>query len=611
MTRLTQLCTSTILTTFLIGSAALADVSPLDVWDDWQELLERADTTASFDQSISDGILTINNLTLTGQDQDGDDFQIKLGSLVFQDQGDGSVAVLLPNDAPIVLITGTEKLTLNQSHRDLSLVISGSDNDLTYSYSAADLALKVVELITDGEKTNGINADLTLTGLNGTTHSQGTHLRKISQDIRIKSMAYSMDFALDTLEEKGTSSGAITDLHSRFNLTLPENLKTATIDAIFAAGFIIAGDISYGDLSSHMTFHDDDEAVDISLTSKAGKITTAVEQGRKTLMDVSQSVSFGPTTMHIDVDRLNGNEAVLVDLALNQIGGDFTIAFPDIFDTDNDVEASFTEALEAGLKLAARFGYTGVNGSFSFHEGDKSASGTLTSASADLDLALDRQAVRYSTRSLDIDITAETSELPIGPIKVSASELSNTFEIPLNVTTDPTPFSYHDRYINLIISENLWAMFDPEKMLPRGAATYILDLAGTGNWLVDPFDEDLQRGRHKGPKGELHSLDLNELQLNVAGVDLTGTGSFTFNNDDLETFGGVPAPIGALDLKLIGFNQMLDTLIELGLLPKDQAMGARMGLGLFTIAGDGEDTLISHIETTTDGKVLANGKRLK
>ncbi|MEM1234851.1 MAG: DUF2125 domain-containing protein, partial [Pseudomonadota bacterium] len=84
-----------------------------------------------------------------------------------------------------------------------------------------------------------------------------------------------------------------------------------------------------------------------------------------------------------------------------------------------------------------------------------------------------------------------------------------------------------------------------------------------------------------------------------------------FNNEDLFTFGGFPAPDGAVDLRLVGGNGLIDALIQMGLLPPDQAMGARMMLGLFMTPSDGPDTLTSRIEVRPDGQVLANGQRIR
>ncbi|MGI9393360.1 MAG: DUF2125 domain-containing protein, partial [Boseongicola sp.] len=68
---------------------------------------------------------------------------------------------------------------------------------------------------------------------------------------------------------------------------------------------------------------------------------------------------------------------------------------------------------------------------------------------------------------------------------------------------------------------------------------------------------------------------------------------------------------GVANLMLVGGNGLLDKLVGMGLLPDEQAMGARMMMGLFARPGDGPDTLVSTIEVNEDGSVLANGQRIK
>jgi hypothetical protein len=104
---------------------------------------------------------------------------------------------------------------------------------------------------------------------------------------------------------------------------------------------------------------------------------------------------------------------------------------------------------------------------------------------------------------------------------------------------------------------------------------------------------------------------VNALTLALAGARLTGGGDFTFDNDDLSTFPGMPKPTGALELELTGGNALLDTLVAMGLLPQEQAMGARMMLGMFARPGSSPDSLTSRIEVTEEGQVLANGQRLR
>ena len=92
---------------------------------------------------------------------------------------------------------------------------------------------------------------------------------------------------------------------------------------------------------------------------------------------------------------------------------------------------------------------------------------------------------------------------------------------------------------------------------------------------------------------------------------MTGTGAFTFDNTDMTTFAGMPAPDGKLDLKLMGGNGLLDKLVTMGLLSSDDAMGARMMVSMFANAGaEGTDELTSTIEFK-DKILYANGQRMQ
>ena len=101
-------------------------------------------------------------------------------------------------------------------------------------------------------------------------------------------------------------------------------------------------------------------------------------------------------------------------------------------------------------------------------------------------------------------------------------------------------------------------------------------------------------------------MNVNELQITIAGADLTGNAAFEFDNSL-----GMPMPAGIANLRLVGGNGLLDTLVGMGLVPEEQAMGARMMLGLFARPGEGEDTLESVIEMKEDGSITANGQRIR
>ncbi len=209
-------------------------------------------------------------------------------------------------------------------------------------------------------------------------------------------------------------------------------------------------------------------------------------------------------------------------------------------------------------------------------------------------------------------MTVETNQLPF-PVQFASQKLGFEMTTPVSKGDEPQDFAGSFTLSEFTMSEAIWAMFDPAQQLPRDPATVDIDLTGKARLLfdlLDPEQAEALEDMEEAP-AELNALTLNRLTVRLAGAELTGEGDFTFDNSDLESFDGLPAPLGALDLQLVGGNGLLDKLVAMGLIPQDQASGVRMMMGLFARPGDGEDTLVSRIEVNEEGHVLANGQRLK
>jgi len=112
------------------------------------------------------------------------------------------------------------------------------------------------------------------------------------------------------------------------------------------------------------------------------------------------------------------------------------------------------------------------------------------------------------------------------------------------------------------------------------------------------------------PPGQLETLNLNDLLVSFGGAEISGTGALAFDNTDTVTYGGMPKPIGTIDLAINGANGLMDKLVQAGLIPEDQVMMGRMMLGMFAVPV-GDDMLTSAIEFTADGGILANGQRVQ
>jgi len=225
----------------------------------------------------------------------------------------------------------------------------------------------------------------------------------------------------------------------------------------------------------------------------------------------------------------------------------------------------------------------------------------LSKDGAHMDMQADGYAIDYTLPELAF------------PIRLAASRVAGNILIPLLKSDDDQGFVYMFDITDLKIADDLWNMFDHEAVLPRDPARFLVDLTGTVRLFDDIMDFNAMRDAiDNGNKvAELTSLALNGMDISAVGAQLTGTGAFTFDNSDKTTFKGLPAPSGTASFQISGLNTLMDNLIKMGLLENDAAFGMRMGLGLFTVAGDGEDTLLSEIKVKPDGQILANGKRIK
>ena len=204
------------------------------------------------------------------------------------------------------------------------------------------------------------------------------------------------------------------------------------------------------------------------------------------------------------------------------------------------------------------------------------------------------------------------TELPL-PLSFSAAEIGTGVLMPLQKSPDAQEFGFNVTLSDFTMSDVIWSLFDPSAQLPRDPATLLVDLSGKAKVLFDFLDptQAVVLEQTGAAPGELDALTLNKLELDAVGAKLTGSGDFTFDNSDLLTFDGLPRPLGGLDLQLVGGNGLLDKLVGMGLLPSEQATGARLMMGLFAVPGDAPDTLNSRIEVNPEGHVLANGQRLR
>jgi len=491
----------------LTATTALADLKAQDVWMDWKSYIQGFGYSVQGAEATSGDRLTVSDLTLTiPLPEQNSQITLDMGAMSFTSLADGTVQITVPDRLPMafnMVSDGESELagTLTYDTTDLSLIVSGTPDDMTYDTSAATLDMSLANLTVEGKPVDIGTLAMTMAGLTGTSNMKLGTIRNVVQSFAVDRLSYTVDLKAPDLE----------------------------------------------------TF------------------------------------------------KMTG--------ALNALSFNGTGAYPN---AGSPKPQNISALLASGFAFDGGFAYQNGNSTFEISESGQKTSGASSSQSGLLKVAMSAAGLHYGGEVTALSSTMTNSQFPL-PVALTAEKSAFALTMPISASDEAQDYGFKIELSNFTTSEMLWAMVDPTAQLPRNPATLHIDLSGKAKLLFDMLDPDSIAALEAGAQspGEVNSVTLNALELSAAGASLTGTGAFQIDNTDTRTFAGVPKPVGAVDLKLVGGNGLIDKLVAMGLLPEDQAMGARMMMGLFTIPSETPDTLTSKIEVTEQGHVLANGQRLR
>lgn len=337
-------------------------------------------------------------------------------------------------------------------------------------------------------------------------------------------------------------------------------------------------------------------------------VTSRIEASGADLRSYAQVVSAGMFNFDMTMNDPKGGAAFDYKSTVESLSFKGDLSMPMNADTNEPAEM-----IEQGFGVDGTYGFGKASFEFSGQDDEGNSTrgqGSSESGEATVDMGLD--GIAFEVQQDGVEMTVMGGGIPF-PLSSSMEQLGMNFAMPLLKSDEEQNFALGMTLRDFVVPDMFWAMLDPTNELPHDPATLVVDLTGTGTLLVDLMDEAAMAAVDDGDMapGELNSIKINELLLSAVGAKVTGAGAFTFDNSDMETFDGMPAPTGSADLQIEGANTLIDKLVALGLIQDSDAMGARMMMGMFTVAGEGEDVLTTNIEVKGDGEVRANGQRLR
>ncbi|WP_223421074.1 DUF2125 domain-containing protein [Tateyamaria pelophila] len=499
-----------------------------------------------------------------------------------------ALALCLPAGAAFADLTAAEVWT------DWEELMTGSGYTLDSTQSSTDTSVTVSDLsitLDMSDDTDDGAVSMNLGTLRFVENGDGTVTIEIPDTVAV-------DFSF-TSELDESVAGTITTLFTD-QLLIASGEPSAVTYSFSAANT----DVSLNDLLVDGT-PIGEEAAQASMSLDNMSYVTKTIVGD--LRQIDQTASIAAASYTLNFAEPTGAESFKMNGTVRDIAFTGGGSLPLDIDTD-DANAM----LNAGMEFAGNVTTQGGGYDLTFDGPDGSGTINTTSEGAGFDIRFAPSGVAYGVSQRGVAVNMLLTELPL-PISVSANEMATNFLFPLQKSDDDQDFSMGVTLTGVTVSDAIWGIFDPTGQLPRTPANLLVDLSGTAKVMfdfLDPAQANILAETERAP-GEVQTLDLNALELDAAGASLTGQGNFRFDNSDLETFDGFPRPEGAVDLTLTGGNTLIDTLVGMGLLPQEQAMGARMMMGLFAVPGEGADTLNSRIEVTPEGHVVANGQRLR
>jgi hypothetical protein len=267
----------------LAASPALADLTAEQVWSSWKSLAESAGQTITGTETRAGNRLNVSDITMTMDAAQDDTVTARLGDVAFEERGDGTVAVDMPETYPIAVMTTSDagetvEMDITVTQSGMSVIAKGDAENTAYDVDGPEVTVALDSLTVDGKPVD-MSARAVLRQLVGNyAVSQGAP-RRVDSEFRVESASIDVSGMSPEDGSTVTIKGAASNLVSTSVSTLPEGIDTSDLGKMLEAGFSSKGSLGYVDMSYAMNANDSGDVVNVSTTSDSGSLDFTLADG--------------------------------------------------------------------------------------------------------------------------------------------------------------------------------------------------------------------------------------------------------------------------------------------------------------------------------------------
>lgn len=252
------------------------------------------------------------------------------------------------------------------------------------------------------------------------------------------------------------------------------------------------------------------------------------------------------------------------------------------------------------------FRYASGTMSMSFNDGPEAFQADYSSGAGGFEGTFGDGQMDYRVDGADAVMKLSGSALPFPAAEARIARSVMRFALPIVPGDTTGTLAMEMRLEEMMISEDIWALFDPGQAIPRDPATVVLKAEGAAQALVNFMDPEAMAAAGPQMPFRVDDMTIEQFQVSFGGASVDATGDLVMNN-----VGPIPMPSGAVDVTLSGLVGLSQKFVEIGLIPAEQAAILPAMLGAYAVQGATPDTFTSRVEMKPNGSITANGVPLQ